>query len=61
MWAADAHSSADVKPEPPEGGWGVYRIEGGRARLTPVEVGHRGVSEAEVLKGAIARGWLAES
>ncbi|MFN8651381.1 MAG: HlyD family efflux transporter periplasmic adaptor subunit [Gemmatimonadales bacterium] len=34
-----------------EGGWGVYRIEGGRARLTPVEVGHRGVSEAEVLKG----------
>lgn len=31
--------------------WAVYRVAGGRARLVPVEIGHRGTSEAEVLTG----------
>lgn len=33
------------------GGWAVYRVVQGRARLTPVEVGHRGTAAAEVVKG----------
>ena len=31
--------------------WTVFRIEGDRARLTPVEVGRRNAEAAEVLKG----------
>lgn len=33
------------------GGWAVYRVVKGRARLTPVEVGHRSNADAEVLRG----------
>jgi HlyD family secretion protein len=33
------------------GRWAVYAIEDGRARLRPVEVGHRGRLEVEVLSG----------
>ncbi len=32
-------------------GWAVYRIDGGRAALAPVEIGHRGETEVEVLGG----------
>jgi HlyD family secretion protein len=32
-------------------GWAVFRVEDGTARLTPVEVGHRGETEAEIVKG----------
>ena len=31
--------------------WAVYRIDQGRARLTPVRVGHRGEAEVELLSG----------
>jgi HlyD family secretion protein len=31
--------------------WNVFAIENGRARLVPVEVGHRNASEAEIVKG----------
>jgi HlyD family secretion protein len=33
------------------GGWAVYRIEKGRARLTAVEVGHSNGLETEILSG----------
>ena len=32
-------------------GWAVFRVASGRARLTPVEIGHRGETEVEVLSG----------
>jgi HlyD family secretion protein len=32
-------------------GWAVYRIDGGRAALVPVQIGHRGETEVEVLAG----------
>jgi HlyD family secretion protein len=32
-------------------GWAVYRIVSGAARLTPVQLGHRGETELEVLGG----------
>jgi HlyD family secretion protein len=32
-------------------GWAVFRIDGGVARLTPIEVGHRGDTAVEVLSG----------
>jgi HlyD family secretion protein len=32
-------------------GWAVYRIDSGRARLTRVQIGHRGETELEVLGG----------
>jgi HlyD family secretion protein len=32
-------------------GWAAYRIDAGRARLTRVEVGHRGADTVEVLSG----------
>lgn len=31
--------------------WAVFAVEGGRARLVPVEVGHRNALEAEITKG----------
>ncbi|MES2343173.1 MAG: HlyD family efflux transporter periplasmic adaptor subunit [Pseudomonadota bacterium] len=34
-----------------DGGWAVYRTEGGRARLTPIKVGALTDREAEVLSG----------
>ena len=32
-------------------GWAVFRVEGGRARLARVRIGHRGETEVEVLEG----------
>jgi HlyD family secretion protein len=32
-------------------GWAVFRVDSGRARLTPVRIGHRGETEVEVLGG----------
>jgi HlyD family secretion protein len=32
-------------------GWAVFRIDAGKARLTPVQIGHRGETEVEVLGG----------
>jgi len=32
-------------------GWAVYRIDSGKARLTPVQIGHRGEIDVEVLDG----------
>ena len=32
-------------------GWAVFRVASGRARLTPVRIGHRGETEVEVLEG----------
>jgi HlyD family secretion protein len=32
-------------------GWAVFRIDGGRANLVPVEIGHRGDTEVEILSG----------
>lgn len=37
-----------------EDGWAVYRVEGGRAVLTPVEVGHRTPLATEVVSGVEA-------
>lgn len=34
-----------------DGGWAVFRIDGGRARLTPVDVGAMTDREAEIRKG----------
>ena len=34
-----------------EAGWAVFKVEDGRARLTPVEVGQRNGLEAEILAG----------
>lgn len=34
-----------------DGGWGVFRIAGGRAQLTPVEVGRRAGLTAQILSG----------
>lgn len=34
-----------------DGGWAVYRVEGSRARLTPLEIGHDNGEMAEVLGG----------
>jgi HlyD family secretion protein len=33
------------------GGWAVYAIDRGRARLRPVELGHRGRLDVEIVKG----------
>ncbi|HEY0707695.1 MAG TPA: HlyD family efflux transporter periplasmic adaptor subunit, partial [Polyangia bacterium] len=35
-------------------GWAVYRIDGKVARLTPVQIGHRGETEVEVTGGLAA-------
>jgi HlyD family secretion protein len=35
----------------PAGGWAVFAVRGGRARLTAVEVGHSNGAEAEVRAG----------
>lgn len=35
-------------------GWAVFRVENGVARLTPVQVGHRGETEVELLSGLAA-------
>jgi HlyD family secretion protein len=32
-------------------GWAVFRIENGRAQLVPVQIGHRGDTEVEILSG----------
>ncbi len=32
-------------------GWAVFRVDSGRARLAPVQIGHRGETEVEVLGG----------
>ena len=32
-------------------GWAAFRIESGRAELVPVEIGHRGDTEVEILSG----------
>jgi HlyD family secretion protein len=40
--------------EPSPGGWAVYKVDGGRARLTPVEVGHRNGLRAEIVSGLAA-------
>jgi len=32
-------------------GWAVFAVEDGRARLRPIDVGHRGREAAEVLSG----------
>jgi HlyD family secretion protein len=32
-------------------GWAVFRVDGGRANLVPVEIGHRGDTEVEILSG----------
>ncbi len=35
--------------------WAAFRVASGRARLTPVRIGHRGDTEVEVL-GGVERG-----
>jgi len=40
-------------------GWAAYRIDGGRARLVPVEVGHWGETEVELTSGLDAGAELA--
>jgi len=32
-------------------GWAVFRVDGNRARLAPVKIGHRGDTEVEILAG----------
>jgi HlyD family secretion protein len=32
-------------------GWAVFRVDAGVARLTPVKIGHRGETEAEIVSG----------
>ncbi len=32
-------------------GWAVFRVESGRARLAPVQIGHRGETEVEITSG----------
>lgn len=31
--------------------WAAYRLDSGRARLVPVEIGHRGADAVEILSG----------
>ena len=51
---ASADGSAAAAGELSAGGWAVYKVAGGRARLTPVEVGHRNGLRAEILSGLAA-------
>lgn len=37
-----------------QGGWAVYTVEGGRARLVKVDVGHRNDTQVEALAGVAA-------
>lgn len=37
-----------------QGQWAVYTIEDGRARRRPIEIGHRGRLDVEVLRGIVA-------
>ena len=32
-------------------GWAVFRVDAGKARMTPVQLGHRGETEVEVVGG----------
>ncbi|HSB53232.1 MAG TPA: HlyD family efflux transporter periplasmic adaptor subunit, partial [Gemmatimonadales bacterium] len=52
VWQADKVLRVPVSALIRNGGkWAVYRVVNGKARLTPVEVGHRSNADAEVLKG----------
>jgi HlyD family secretion protein len=52
VWHADKVLRVPVSALIRDGnGWAVFRIAKGRARLTPVEVGHRSNADAEVVKG----------
>lgn len=46
---ASANRSAPIPPDEPQ--WAVYRVEDGRARLTPVRVGLRSGTAAQILEG----------
>lgn len=46
------HAGAGAAPAASgETGWALYRVENGRARLTPVQVGLRAATAAQVLQG----------
>jgi HlyD family secretion protein len=40
-------------------GWGAFRIDGGKATLVPVEIGHRGETDVEILSGLTANAVVA--
>jgi len=52
LWQADSVLSVPTTSlVPMDGGWGVYVLSGGRARLRPVTVGQQGARAMEVLAG----------
>ncbi|GAB5461712.1 MAG: hypothetical protein HoeaKO_18030 [Hoeflea alexandrii] len=52
IWSSDAAMQVPVSSLYREGGdWAVFRMENGRARVTPVEVGHMTDRRAEILSG----------
>ncbi len=63
-WRVEAHvvvwDAPDVLEVPTaalfrqDGGWALFRVDGGVARLTPVEIGQRTAREAEVVRGVSA-------
>jgi HlyD family secretion protein len=52
IWSSDAVMQVPVSSLYREdGGWAVFRMADGRARVTPVEVGHMTDRRAEILSG----------
>ncbi|MCO6409659.1 efflux RND transporter periplasmic adaptor subunit [Hoeflea alexandrii] len=52
IWSSDAVMQVPVSSLYREGGdWAVFRMEDGRARVTPVEIGHMTDRRAEILSG----------
>jgi len=55
IWSADDALTVPVSALFRKGGdWAVFAVEGGRARTTPVKIGHRNNRVAEVLAGLAA-------
>lgn len=54
VWSADDVVTAPVSALFRAGeDWAVFRVEGGRARITPVEIGRRNDREAEIRSGVL--------
>jgi HlyD family secretion protein len=52
LWKADSVLQVPATSlVPVHEGWGVYVVKGGSARLRPIQTGHRGAREVEILEG----------
>jgi HlyD family secretion protein len=55
LWEADSVLKVPATAlVPVDSGWGVFVVDGGRARLRAVDVGRRGTREAQVTRGLTA-------